>query len=54
MSQTLSPSLLVYGLGALRVCGRSRAPASIALSKRGNRTRSPVALVQSAPVRTQN
>src|ERR1700687_4286825 len=35
-------------------CGRSRAPASIALSRRRRRTRSPVALVRSAHARTRN
>ena len=38
----------------LRVCGVSRAPASIALSKRRSRTRHRVALVRSAHVRTPN
>src|SRR4249919_3938082 len=37
---------------ALRVCGRSRVPASIAPSKRRRRTRSPVALARSGHVRT--
>src|SRR5258705_9546882 len=37
---------------ASRGCGRSRAPASIALSRRRRRTRSPVALVRSAHART--
>jgi hypothetical protein len=56
MSQTLSPSIArCYGLARVaRVWKVPRATASIALSKRRNRTRSPVALVQSAPVRTQN
>src|ERR1700683_4936335 len=40
--------------GASRGCGRSRAPASIALSRRRHRTRSPVALVRSAHARTRN
>ena len=39
---------------ALRVCGSSRAPASIALSRRRRRTRVPVALVRLAHVRTRN
>jgi Outer membrane efflux protein len=39
---------------ASRACGSSRAPASIALSRRRCRTRSPVALVRSAHARTWN
>ena len=48
------PVLAVMAWRALRVCGRSRVPASIAPSKRRRRTRSPVALARSGHVRTRN
>src|SRR3954462_13418500 len=48
------PLLAVMVWRVLRVCGVSRAPASIALSKRRSRTRHRVALVRSAHVRTPN
>ena len=55
MSQALSPPLLaVMVWRALHAYGRSRAPASTALSKRRRRTQSPVALVRSAHVRMRN
>ena len=55
MSQGLCPPLLaVMVWRELRVCGASRVPASIALSKRRSRTRAPVALVRSGHVRTRN
>src|SRR4029079_350672 len=47
------PLLAVMVWRVLRVCGVSRSPAPIALSKR-RRTRHRVALVRSAPVRTPN
>ena len=55
MSKALSPSFACcYGLARVARVWRSRAPASIALSKRRRRTRAPVALVRSAHVRTRN
>ena len=55
MSQTLSPSLArCYGMARVARVWKIRAPASIALSRRRRRTRSPVALVRSAHARTRN
>jgi transposase len=50
----LAPLLAVMVWRALRACGRSRAPASIAFSQRRSRTRAPVVVVRSAHVRTRN
>ena len=50
----ISNRLAVLAWRALRVCGRSRVPASIAPSKRRRRTRSPVVLARSGHVRTRN
>ena len=57
MSRALSPSfcsLLMPGARRTRVEDLARAKVSIALAKRRRRTRSPVALVRSAHVRTRN
>ena len=51
MSRALSPSVdRCYGLARVARCGTFRAQASIALSQRRRRTRSPVALVRSEHV----
>jgi hypothetical protein len=60
MSRTLSPSFArCYGLARVAPVwqvssGRSRVPASIARSVRSRRSRSALAVVRSAPVRTRN